>query len=261
MPHLTAPPPPKSGDKSQFFEGEQPTPLTESGVIDANTLWIIRSPLTGQAFSGTYGDWIESGIMDANMTWADALVGQKSWIEALGLLQQANLDAENATGGGRGGGAAAPIYVRPDERLVENAVQGVYVSLVGKADEALQSSLVKQYMKDHRANFDNKGQQIDPMAGVQATIEATTNYKAIHDLRPEFIDPTQWVGSQIGSLLNAGVSPQLAVDLGIAQASVGSTPRTNQTAGEIAAFSTTGRLLASQKAKMQTSLAGVMKAL
>lgn len=226
--------------------------------MDPDTEWIIVNPVTGEAFSGTYGMWVERNIMQPGMSWGEAVTQQQSWVMNLGEYWQALLDdAKPKTGGGR----VAPIYSRPDRRLVVDAVKGAMTTLTGRVNQSMLDSEVEKYLMDDRANFDNKTQDISPMAGVLERIRATTEYKAIHDLRPDAIGEEEWIGSQVGNLLNAGVSPQLAVDLGIAQATVGATPQTSQAAGEIAMLHDTGRLLDSHKNKMRESIFGAMQAL
>ncbi len=147
-------------------------------------------------------------------------------------------------GGGRGGGASGPTYVKPDERLVRDAVEARLVALTGVNDKAQIDNLVDTYMSEHKRAFDKREtEQIDPMRTVTGKIEGMAEYKAVHQLRPDSEDPMQWIATRQGALLRAGVSVQRSNDQAIQQATIAATADDAARAGEFNTFNATGRLL------------------
>ncbi len=201
----------------------------------------------GDIYTGTYQQWIDDGVMLPGLTWTELTDRAAEWEQVL-------FDVINPAPTGGSGRSRAP-YVRPDERLVKSAIEGAWAQLTGSVDAAGVAIAIDAFFRDDRANYDNQGQQIDAMETVLAQIRTTDKYKAIHTLRKEGIDERTWISSKVGSLLSAGVSDQLAQELGVAQAQAGAAAGTVQQAGEIATLVGTGRSLDSHRAKMRESMA------
>jgi hypothetical protein len=173
---------------------------------------------------------------------------------------QAVLDAI-AGGSSGGGGRAGPTFVKPDKRLVEEAIKARLVALVGSSNPAQLNSLVDVFMSEARRNFDNPKQQIDPMASVDAAIEKTGEFKAIHKLRPESMDKFEWVSDRRGAMIRAGVAPTLAEDLAIKQATVGATVQDATRAGEVNQFQTNSKVLPGFFQSIQNSARSALRLL
>lgn len=123
--------------------------------------------------------------------------------------------------GGSGAGRAAPVYVPPDRRDVEDMVRGQLARLVGQADPTRLQTLTDLYMTEHRRSWDNPALGLNPAASVTEQVRATSDFKRIHTLRPDFVDEDEWVtmyqqgGVQQG--LTAGEAEQFAIE----QATIG----------------------------------------
>ena len=175
----------------------------------------------------------------------------KEWIDSFlasfgGGDGDDEIDLGIGGGGGGGGvrGSTGPTYVKPDERLVRDAVQARLVALTGINDKAHINRLTDLYMSEDRRRFDQREtQDVDPMRSVQAEIEKMGEYKAIHKLRPESEDPMQWIASRKGSMLRAGVSVARSDKMAVQQATVAATQEQAARAGQIATFNDTGQLL------------------
>ena len=236
MPHITE----RTGDLSLDDLG---TRLLIRGE-DKLTLFDIEG---GADITTTYQEWIGAGVLPEGLSWGDWRSDRDGW-QAL-----ADEFFSPAPTGGGGGSRRAP-YVRPDERLVKSAVEGAWAQLTGDVNRAGVATAIKAFFRDDKANYDNQGQQIDAMETVLEQIRATAEYKSIHKLRKTATDERTWISSKVGKLLAAGVSDQLAQELGIAQARAGASGETVQQAGEIATLVGTGRLLDSHKARMRESI-------
>jgi hypothetical protein len=164
-------------------------------------------------------------------------------------------------GSSSGGGRASPTFVKPDKRLVEEAIKARLVALVGSSNPAQLNSLVDVFMSEARRNFDNPKQQIDPMASVDAAIEKTGEFKAIHKLRPESMDKFEWVSDRRGAMIRAGVAPTLAEDLAIKQATVGATVQDATRAGEVNQFQTNSKVLPGFFQSIQNSARSALRLL
>ncbi len=236
MPHITE----RTGDSrldEKFFA---------AGILPGAKLSLFDR-VAGVTYHETYADWVDTGILPEGLTW-------KNWFDdQAGFQALADEFFDPApTGGGRGSSRAP--YVRPDERLVKGAIEGAWAQLTGEVNAAGVATATKAFFNDDKANYDNQGQQIDPMETVLEQIRATSQYKAIHTLRKEGTDERTWISSKVGKLLSAGVSDKLAQELGVAQAQAGSAAPTVQSAGEIATLESTGRLLDSHKTKIRKSM-------
>lgn len=124
-------------------------------------------------------------------------------------------------GGGGGGGFAGPVYRRPDERVVRDFVKGTLVSLVGEVPEHLVGPAVETFMRDHRADFDNPEQEIDPSQSVVELIRGTEEYQTIHELRPESVDEREWISSRAREAQRGGLDTGEVEQFAIEQATVG----------------------------------------
>jgi hypothetical protein len=189
----------------------------------------------------------------------------KGDIRAINPDLQAAWDATIPTGGGggrgrSGGGAVGPVYVKPDERLVKEAVRSTLAALSGKIDPQFLDDLTAVYMSESKRGFDlRESEQIDPMETVKAKIRGTSEYKSIHQLRPDSVDEMDWVTSRQGALKRAGVTDKVAQDLGIAQATAGASDKDAAFAGNIATFSQSGKLLDELKQRISVSTYSAMR--
>ena len=130
--------------------------------------------------------------------------------------------AGTSTGGGIGGGGfVGPTYVAPDRRVVEDYVKGTMVSLVGTVLDDKLDQIVDVYMKDHRRNFDNPQQEIDPGQSVVEAIRSTEDYNQIHKLRPESADERSWIKDRRAAAQQGGLQVDRQEDFARTQAAVG----------------------------------------
>jgi hypothetical protein len=241
-------------------------PLSEADILDrrggfdplfenaATGDWQVRltNPETGLPDYYNYIDLVNADILPAGLTPR----------EIIGYYDSANTTLSNmywGIGGGggsgrRGSGAQGPVYVKPDERLVREAVKGTLAALAGKIDPQFLDDLTATYMSESKRGFDlRESEQIDPMETVKAKIRDTSEYKAIHTLRPESVDEMDWISSRTGALKRAGVTDAMAEDLGIAQATVGASEQDAAFAGNVATFSQSGKLLDELKERINVS--------
>jgi len=121
-------------------------------------------------------------------------------------------------GGSRGGGRAAPKYVAPDRRTIEELVGDKMVVLTGRRRPEL-GAIVDGYMSDHKAAWE--GGSVDPKATVLESIRNTAEYKRIHKLRGTGIDENTWVNSRQDRLTQLGLGAKAAEDRGIELAATG----------------------------------------
>ena len=153
--------------------------------------------------------------------------------------------------GGGGGGRVGPTYVKPDEATVGEGL-GLYVStVVGEENGDILAEAISIYMKSHRANFDNKGQQIDATTAAKEYVRGTAAYKDIHELRPENMDELRWVTTTQGQLRKLGVNPGRTEKLGIELARIAASEQSVQKAGETAFSRQTGRIHQDQRNRLK----------
>ena len=145
-------------------------------------------------------------------------------------------DPTTIGGGGGRAGPRPPEYRAPDRRLIEDYARATLVALTGTAQDGDIQAFSDLYLTEDRRNFDNPNQDIDPRESVKVGIRKRDDYKAIHQLRPESLDEFQWVSDRRGSLLRAGVAPDLAEEIAIEQATVGATTQQAAEAGVTATF-------------------------
>jgi hypothetical protein len=218
-------------------------------VARDDSKWTVFNGDEGD-ITATYLEWQEIGVMPPGLTWGELHDRAADWEVAFDAFL-------NPTSGGRGGRTRA-AYVRPDDSLVRNAVEGAWDALTGSVDAAGVDNAIKVFYSKDRANYDNEGQQIDAMEAVLELIRNTPEYKEIHQLRSESQDERTWISSKVGRLLQAGVSQPLAQELGAAQAQVGASDPTTARAAEIGTLVGTGRALDSHKARMRDSMGAAL---
>ena len=130
-------------------------------------------------------------------------------------------DALAALAGALGGrGSSAPVYRPPDRRMVEDMVKDKMSLLVGKKNDGTVQRLTDEYMKDHRLNWEGKTDR-DPGQTVVEGIRKLSEYQTIHKLRPDTVDETEWLASQVAGVRALGVSPADEADRAIVQATAG----------------------------------------
>ena len=164
----------------------------------------------------------------------------------------------NAQASGGGGGARGPTYQRPDEAAVRDGIKAFQVAVTGSLDDALLDQSTDTYMASHRKNFDNPGQEFNPIQAAQDVIRNSSTYKDIHSLRPESSDEMAWVTSQQGRLRMVGLSAEQSETLGISLARVGSSAEATESAGERAFFGATGRVAKEQRESLKRTASTVM---
>jgi hypothetical protein len=244
-------------EQGNWTTGYGPGEFPNNDWVEADTLIpndqiLVMMMPNGEESGGPYIDLVTAGILPAGLTWGE-------WYHRQSDFSQEAYNAARGLGrfGRGGGGRQGLVYVAPDERLVRDAVKGVMADLVGKISPEAIDAHVKTYLRDHRRDFDNKGKEIDPMASVVESIRGTEEYKIIHTARPEEVDEQSWVAGRVAQLINAGLSPKMAIDLGISQATAAASVQTVGQAAEVAHFQGTARMLDSHKQKMrQTMFAG-----
>jgi len=160
--------------------------------------------------------------------------------------------------GGRGG-AAAPVYRKPDERLVREAVKGMLVALVGKSDPVLEDQEVARYLSEDKRAFDlRETEDIDPMQSVKESVRQLPQYKAIHTLRPDSTDEFTWVSNRQGALVRAGMSERDAQSFGVAQALVGASAQESASAAGNAVFQQSRRAVPGFQNDLRSAIEGVV---
>lgn len=160
--------------------------------------------------------------------------------------------------GGAGTGLRGPVYVAPDEAAVFEFLESFVVATTGMMDDELTQQAVDQYLKIHKINFDDKGQEHDASLAARNVIRGSSAYKDIHELRPESSNEMQWVTSQQGLLRQLGVSAQESEELGIKLARLGATTAANKSAGERTFFSSSGRIADDQRNRLKKSATDVL---
>lgn len=119
---------------------------------------------------------------------------------------------------GDGGGGNAPVYVAPDRRVIEDYVKGSMVSLVGTVLDSRVQEITDLYMSDHRRNFDTPDVEIDPGQSVVEAIRQSSEYRTIHQNRPESADERTWISDRRQAALQGGLDIEEQEDFAIVQA-------------------------------------------
>ncbi len=142
---------------------------------------------------------------------------------------------------GRGGGSARPRYNPPDPNLVTDWVEGQLQTLVGDIDASRSAQLRDLYLRADRQQFD--GQAVDPRQQVLDRIRSYGDYQTIHRLRPDSVKEAEWIPSQVGGLIQAGVRSAIVDQRAVQQATAGVTPEGAGEAANISGLLATGRPL------------------
>jgi hypothetical protein len=142
---------------------------------------------------------------------------------------------DQATPGGGGGRR----YEKPDRGLVEDSVRGALIALTGKSDPARVAQLTDLYLRDDKRRF--SGADVDPSQSIREMIRSYPDYQRIHQLRPESIDETEWIPTQVAQLMSAGVRPSAIDERAIVQAQVGVSAARGQESAFISEFMQTNR--------------------
>lgn len=240
---------PPVDDRPSGFQPEPPR-------VPDNHLILLWNPDTEQWENFLYRDLVAWGELPARM-----------YMWELNALHLGPEDEELTDGSGTGswgsgssGGAVGPIYVKPDKRVVTEAIRATMAALAGRIDQTFLDELVGVYMGEHRRSFDQREvEQVDPMETVKEKIRATSEYKAIHQLRPDSTDEYDWITSRQGALKRAGVSDITSETLGIAMATAGANDEETVTAGNVATFSQSGQQLDELKNRIRTTAYGALQ--
>ncbi len=159
-----------------------------------------------------------------------------------------------STGPGGGAGRLAPAYVKPDARLVQEAVKNYVVATTGRVYQDLIDKGVGTYMSEHRRGFDLRdSEQVDPLQSVKELVRADQRYITAQSLRPENVDETVWIPQKQQELLQRGVAAPRVEELGIQLATVGASGAALQSAAESQVFADSSRLLETQRNAIKTS--------
>jgi len=135
--------------------------------------------------------------------------------------------------------ANAPRYDPPDPGMVSDWVDAQLQTLVGDVDPSRTSVLRDIYLRADRQQFD--GQAVDPQQQVLERIRGYGDYQYIHRLRPGSITEAEWIPSQVGGLIKAGVRNIALEGRAKSQAAAGVTPANAGEAAEISELMATGR--------------------
>jgi len=165
-------------------------------------------------------------------------------------------------GGGGLGSFVQPSfqYLAPDREEVKQVIKATLVAMVGIADEARLNALTDLYMKADRdramerhrlgteaarTDFETQkrmiddgsyargefvegkfieGTDINPIETVRNRIRGFNDYQAAHNLRPDYIDEMQWIGTQQQAAVSAGGRLSETAQQGINFATVGANP-------------------------------------
>jgi len=141
--------------------------------------------------------------------------------------------------GDEGGGG--PVYQGPDPNLVRDNARATLVAMVGRDNDVRVEELTNIYLNSDRQRFD--GKSVDPAQAVKDRIRTYSDYKRIHELRPDSVDDMQWIGQQLQGLTSVGVSQSVIDERAILQAQIGVAPARAGEAGQLAEFRRTGRPL------------------
>lgn len=106
------------------------------------------------------------------------------------------------------GGSGGPVYSRPDEDVIRDVVRNHFRATVGDVDEQYVEQFKDIYMTKHRANWDNKSQDIDPMQAVMEATRKLEGYKSLHQFRPADIDEFNWVPQIINAQRQQGIGSE-----------------------------------------------------
>ena len=158
-----------------------------------------------------------------------------------GAFDDIEVEDSGSGGGVRRSGATGPTYVKPDERLVREAVRATLVNLTGRVDQARIDMLVDAWFQADKRNFSEKTQDIDPMESVKDKIRLYDDYQRIHKLRPEEIQEDEWVSSRQAALIRAGLTEEQAIELGIQGATTGMTTQQVVESGQVSELARTGQ--------------------
>jgi len=190
---------------------------TMSPYIDkADQYWIDSTVARIKQIAGAYGKNPNSG-------W-------QVWNYSFKPPEPLNMITEFSDGGlvdwgsygSSGSGVAAPVYVPPDRRNVEDMIRGQMARLLGRADEASLQKYTDLYMLKHREfTFDNPASGLDPSAEITEQIRKRSDFKRIHELRPDFVNEDEWVTMRQQYGVQAGLTANQAEQFAINQATVG----------------------------------------
>lgn len=149
--------------------------------------------------------------------------------------------------GGRGrrggGGRAAPVFVGSVRADIEEQMRMYLISMVGQADDGRIKQLADLVQNIERHNFDNPAEPRSIDSEVRTVVRNYDDYKRIHELRPDNVDEAQWISSQAGALLRAGLDPQFVDQRAIQAAQVGASQDDVASFANVATVQQTGRAL------------------
>ena len=244
-------PPVLSSGRIGLDPWDRPKIGAPSGLLPGGFVFRVWNPWDEVWMDVSYDQMVEAGEMPEGLTYENYF----------DFIPEYTVDGPGGSGrGSTGSGATGPTYVKPDERLVRESVKSSMAALAGKVDPTMLEELVGTYMNEHKRSFDvRETEQVDPMESVKEKIRATSEYKAIHTLRPESTDEYAWVSSRQGALKRAGVTDLMSETLGIAQATAGSNDEETEMAGNVATFNASGEQLAELRNRIRTATYGAIQ--
>jgi hypothetical protein len=238
------------------------------GIVDLNR---VLATIDGIPY--TYGDLVEVGFLTDDYTYeeffrettfktelAEFLEGSSDEEQDLSPWEQAILEMLTGGDGSRGSRAraAAPIYVKPDTNLVNEAMRNYVVAVTGEQDGELIAGAQRIYLDTDRANFGSTT-PLDPGQAAKEFVRGSAKYKDLHELRDPTEDEMDWVTQPIAKLRSAGLSSARAASLGIQQARIGADDEALQMAAEISNVTDTGRLLETQRQRLKAKGRAVLE--
>ena len=167
---------------------------------------------------------------------------------------------EAPRGRGSGGGGASQTYVPPDEAAVAEQVKAYVVAVTGTNNPSIVEAAVAEFMSADKKAFESRDTtDIDPWTAMQAYVDATPEFKQIHQLRPESVDKMDWVTQPQAKLRQLGVSAARAEELGISQAQAGATDADLVRAAQMNEVSSQKQLLSSQRDTLKSKVGAVAR--
>ena len=162
--------------------------------------------------------------------------------------------------GSGGGGGASQTYVPPDETAVAEQVKAYVVAVTGTNNPSIVEAAVAEFMSADKRAFESRDTtDIDPWTAMQAYVDATPEFKQIHQLRPDSVDKMDWVTQPQAKLRQLGVSAARAEELGISQAQAGATDVDLVRAAQMNEVSSQKQLLSSQRDTLKSKVGAVAR--
>lgn len=226
-------------------------PVDENGVpkgVSPDTLRDMTDFEIGQLRRDLYNQFPGAGF---------ALTADR--VASLDGLGGLGLTSGGGSGRGSGSGAIAPSYIPQDPAALREQIRNYVVATTGTLNASLVDAGVASFGVADKERFNKRETaNIDPWQAMKDTIRGTTEYKAIHQLRPESEDEMSWVVGRQAKLRQLGLSAERAETFGIAAAQAGATNEALTGQAEIAQQQGTGRLLEAHRESLKRSASAAL---